>query len=394
MGKHWQQRTYCWLGAARYTRPLDQTAAKKWRAMVEGLGVPIYVIGFASDMLPRRFTEHARFYLMPQPPLSLLRYLVMFSLGPLLALWVILRHHADVLVAQSPYEGAVAALAKGVAALFGRRVWLVVENHGDFEGSVFMQRRVLLPGLYRSIMRTLAHYAFRHADALRAVSSSTHEQLARYANGQPIMNFMAWTDAETFLDTGREIPLQEARDIVYAGVLIPRKGIHILLEAFARLDAPESTLYLVGPFDNAHYTGELRQQAVELGIADRVRFAGGVPQAELARHLSRARAMVLPSLSEGLPRVIVEAMLCGTPVVATNVSGIPDVIKDGDNGYLVPPEDVGALLEALREVMGDADIAAMGQRARDFAIEFFSPQTFVNNHRALFELVDRLDDGR
>ncbi len=139
------QLCVCFLGGARYSQPLDATSEKKFRSLA-ALG-QMFVIGFSTDAKPRHFTEHASFYLLPCLPVPLLRYLLMFTGGPILAMWCILRHDVRVLVAQSPYEGFAAAWAKLLARFFGRRVALVVESHGDFEVSLFLQRRVLLPAL-------------------------------------------------------------------------------------------------------------------------------------------------------------------------------------------------------------------------------------------------------
>ncbi len=383
----------CWVGTARYTRPLDPTAAAKWSALA-ALGVRMSVIAFSADMLPRRFDEHAQFILMPRPPLAPLRYLVIFTFAPLLAFGRVLRG-ANVLVAQSPYDGAIAGLVKQAARLLRRRVVLIVENHGDFEEAVFMQRRVALAGLYRALMRALARYAFRRADLLRSISSVTHEQLERWADGQPIERFMTWTDAGAFRETARGVPLRETQDIVCAGVLIPLKGVHILLDAFARLAPlhPGSRLWVVGRPENRDYAAQLEQQARDLGIAARVTFVGGVPQAELARTMARARVLAIPSLSEGLGRVVVEAMMVGTPVVGSRVGGIPDLIEHGVNGLLVPPGDARALAGALRRVLEDPDIEAMGHAAKAFADGFFSPEMYVAGYRRLFERAARILAG-
>ena len=126
------------VGGARYTRPLDATSKKKFEAMSSL--AEVFVIGFSHDLGPRRFVQHACFYLLPKLPLPILRYAELSMFGPLLVLWLIFRHGVQVIVAQSPYEGVCAALAKKIAGWFGYRVALVVETHGDFEESLFMQR--------------------------------------------------------------------------------------------------------------------------------------------------------------------------------------------------------------------------------------------------------------
>jgi glycosyltransferase involved in cell wall biosynthesis len=377
-------QTIGWLGNARYSQPLSLTDARKWWTLAS-LGADIVVIAFSSDRHFHRFSAGPRFILLPELPGAPLRYLELAVGGLLLTLWLIFRRGARIVVAQSPYEGAVGALAKSITRRFGKQVALVVESHGDFEESLFSQRRIAFAGLYRRLMRRAAAYGLRHADGLRAVSISAEQQLQSWRPGKPVHRFMAWIDAQAFGDTPRLQPLADSHDFVYAGVLIPRKGVHTLLDAFARIapDFPASRLWLVGKPENADYAAQLHQQALRLGLDSRVIFVGVVSQQELAGYMARARALVLASSSEGLPRVVVEAMLNGLVVVATRVSGIPEVIDDGITGYLVPPGDVETLAAALRTVLLDPDIDAMGARARDFARRFFSPAAYLDGYRKL-----------
>jgi len=380
-----QRLTLCWISSARYSQPLDAAAARKWQLLAGLPGYEYYVIGFSSSLRPRRFHEHVSFYLLPQPPTSLLRYLVIFGLSPLLLCWLVMRRRAAVIVAQSPFEGAIGAAAKVVVRLLGRQPKLIIENHNDFEEDVFLQRSVPLPGLYRRLMLALARFAFRHADALRVISSSTAARARHYAPALPQARFMTFSDTDVFRRMERRLPLHEAVDIVYAGVLIPRKGVHLLLKAFAELDHPRARLHLVGGAENSAYAESLRQTAAELGISERANFAGAVSQRELAGYFAAARVMVLPSLSEGLGRVVVEAMLLGTPVIGSRVGGIPDMIVDGENGYLVEAGNEAELTAALRRIYAE-DVTAMGEKARAFAEDFFSLRKYVDGYRRLFEL--------
>ena len=374
----------CWLSSARYSQPLDKTSARKWQLLAGLPGYDIRVIGFAESLRPRRFREQVSFWLLPQAPVSLLRHVTYFALAPWLLGMLALRGKADIIVAQSPFEGAVGAFVKRLPTP-GRKQRLIVENHNHFEVDLFLQRRVPLPGLYRALMLACARCAFRHADALRVISSSTAERARHFAPGLPQARFMTFSDTDIFAETPRRIPVQDALDIVFAGVLTPGKGVHHLLNAFAALDHPGARLRLVGEAKNANYAAQLRAQAADLGIAERVDFVGALSQRELARHFASARVMVLPSLSEGLGRVVVEAMLLGMPVIGSRVGGIPDLIQDGVTGLLVEPGDEDDLLRALRDIYA-RDVSAMGSRARAFAQDFFSPQAYAASYQELFAL--------
>jgi glycosyltransferase involved in cell wall biosynthesis len=371
----------CWIGGARYPQPLDPTSAKKFAAL-QPLG-RLYVVGFATGIGPRRFRQHAEFFLLPNLPAAPLRYLTLTLLGALVVFWLVLRRNVGVLVAQSPYEAFAAALVKRLAALFGRSLRLVIESHGDFEQALFIQRRVRLPGLYRALMRHAARSAFAQADALRAISSATRQQLAAWAPKVPIEQFPTWTDIGAFLNAH---PPAHSPEIVYAGVLTPLKGVHVLLDAFAAIAAahPGVRLVLVGAPVDASYAAALHQQVERSGLADRVLFLGHLTQTELATRVAGACVFVLPSFSEGLGRVVFEAMACGVPVVASDVGGIPDIVEAGVNGWLVPPGDAAALAERLGWMLSHPEEAAcMGRRAKASVAAIFSTDHYVASYRAL-----------
>jgi teichuronic acid biosynthesis glycosyltransferase TuaC len=161
--------------------------------------------------------------------------------------------------------------------------------------------------------------------------------------------------------------------ISYVGKLVPRKGVMDLAEALGTLSSgpnPPPTLLAAG-------IGELREdferRASELGIADRVHFLGKVPHEQVATVMAAGDVFVLPSLSEGLPTVICEAMACARPVVATAVDGTPEIVRDGETGRLVPPREPAALASALSEVLYEPDKArAMGDRALEIALETYT----------------------
>jgi len=381
------KKTVCWISSARYPNPLDITTAKKWRMIAELDDYEIRITGFSTSLRPRRFTEHVHFYLIPQPPTSILRYLTIFALSPLLLLYLVWRYDGKILVAQSPFEGAIGAFVKGVSRLFGKKIWLIIENHNNFEEDVFLQRDIPLMGVYRKVMLALARVAFRHGDAVRVISSSTIERAKHYAPDLPQVRFMTWSDTDIFQNTPRTVPVEVAQDIVYAGVLIPRKGVHHLLTAFSRLEQSNAQLYLVGHPENEAYATQLQQKAKALGIASRVKFVGNVSQQGLADYFAKSRVMVLPSLSEGLGRVVVEAMLLGLPVIGCRVGGIPDMITNGENGYLVEPDDVESLTDALQKIY-IADVKQMGDSAQSFAQDFFSPEQYVAGYQKLFQMAD------
>jgi glycosyltransferase involved in cell wall biosynthesis len=349
----------------------------------------IFVIGFSSDLKLRSFAQDAHFYLLPQLPLPILRYLQLFVFGQVLIFWFIVRHGIQVVVTQSPYEGFVAALALKLAGWLGYQVWLVVEVHGDFERSLFLYRRIRLSSLYRLVMRYLAVYSIKQADLLRAISNSTKEQIKRWAPGKTVVQFPTWTDIDVFLRNDTHRNTDTPPTILYVGVLTPLKGIHHLINAFVLIaeDFPSAQLIIIGKDENQTYAADLRKQIKQLGLNDRVQFIGPQPQSELAIWMAKASVLVLPSISEGLGRVIIEAMATGTPVIGSRVGGIPELIEDGASGFLVPPADENAIAAKLRWILTNPDKArAMGECAHRFAERLFSTESYLQGYRQIFEV--------
>lgn len=379
----------CNIGGTLYTRPLNATMEKKFAALA---GIcDMFVVAFSADLRPHVFSQHARFYLLPRLPVPLLRYLMMVTVGTLLSLWCVLRHGTGVIMAQSPYEGFIGALTKKTARVFGRRVALVVEAFGDFEGAVFLQRRIALPGLYRRAMRLTAGIAIRSADILRAVSGSSTEQLRRWAPDKKILQFPAWTDTGAFLHGDGAQNTGPRGDIIFAGVLIPLKGVADLVSAFATIarDLPAARLVIAGRPQNKVYVRGLRDMVNNAGLGGRVEFLGQVPQSELAALMHRAAVFALPSYTEGLPRVVWEAMAAGLPVVATPVGGIPELVTEGETGFLVAPGDHQALAERLRWVLEHPQEALeMGRRGRAFSERVFSTEVYLQGFKTLLDAAE------
>lgn len=146
--------------------------------------------------------------------------------------------------------------------------------------------------------------------------------------------------------------------LLTCGRLEPYKGHHILLQACARLSRPARCV-LVGEGPQRH---RLEALAAEIGLADRVVFTGPLPQDELARWYARADVFVLASVilersgkRDVIPNVLVEAMAMQVPVVASDVSGIGELVTDGVSGRLVPANDPQALARVLDELLGDEE---------------------------------------
>jgi glycosyltransferase involved in cell wall biosynthesis len=141
---------------------------------------------------------------------------------------------------------------------------------------------------------------------------------------------------------------------LYIGRQDTYKNVQRLISAFAALpNCKDYELWLVGSIDR-RYTPILQAQAEELGIADRVKFLEYVPYSELPTMINGAIALVFPSLWEGFGLPVLEAMACGTPVITSNISSLPEVA--GDAAILINPYDTGEITAAMQAIVDDSEL--------------------------------------
>jgi glycosyltransferase involved in cell wall biosynthesis len=228
--------------------------------------------------------------------------------------------------------------------------------------------------------RPLDNATARLCHAVITVSEDTRRALVE--QGYPAERiFVVHNGIE--LDGAAPSPPQ-GRTVVEVARLAPVKGQRELIEAIAQV--PDARLVLVGKDleQDGAYAALLKRRARELGVADRVELAGYRPDA--LGLMREARVVALPSTTEGLPIVLLEAMAQARPVVATPVGGTPELVVDGETGLLVPPGDIGALARALRELLDDDELARrLGESGRRRVEERFSAGRMADAVLKLYE---------
>ncbi len=247
----------------------------------------------------------------------------------------------------------------------------------------------------RLYLSTLTRLSCRRARRVIAVSQATADEVVRLLgveteridvvpHGVQREHFRPIA-ADRVAAFRREKGLPE-RFFLFLGTLEPRKNLVTLVEAFARTEAMRQGIRLVIAGGKGWYYQEIFSRVEELDLVDAVRFTGFVPDAELPLWYNAATVFVYPSLYEGFGMPLLEAMACGTPVIASDASCLPEVV--GDAGLLVPPQDVEGLARDLDHLLANADLQAdLSQRgsarAASYTWEAAAIATVASYRRAL-----------
>lgn len=196
------------------------------------------------------------------------------------------------------------------------------------------------------------------------------------------------------VDTSKFLPPRDGgreNVILFVGSLIERKGARYLLASVPDLlrSLPDYRIELIG---EGPEEPQLRTMVDRSGVGDRVTFRGFLPQGEVSKAMQRARLFVLPSLEEGLGVVLLEALACGTPVVASDVDGIPDVVTP-DVGVLVPPADPSALRDAIPGILCDPSRwSELSANARSRAVAHYDWDQIAGQFVALYRQIPGAPD--
>jgi glycosyltransferase involved in cell wall biosynthesis len=363
------------VGRTRYRLPLEETLERKFAALQGTLDVR--VVGTAQ---PGSALATPMFRLVPPRRPPFLDGALFYAGLPRLVAAELHRFRPDVVLTQSVYEAGAALLAKAITR---SRARVVVDVHGDWDtatrlyGSPF--RRILSP-----VTTRVSRGALRRADAVRTISAFT-SGLVRREGIEPTSVFPAYVDLSTFLERDPR-PLPETPRALFVGVLERYKNVDGLVATWPEVarGVPNARLLIVGD-------GRERAlvEALVRSEPDTVRWEPRLPQAQIAAALDDSTCLVLPSRSEGLPRIVIEAFCRGRAVVGARAGGIPDIVRDGENGVLVDADAPGALAEALVRVLGERALAErLGSGARDSATEWL--QTPEQYAARIHELVTRV----
>jgi glycosyltransferase involved in cell wall biosynthesis len=258
------------------------------------------------------------------------------------------------------------------------RVHVILHMHGGNFDAIYAEN----PRLIQNYTRMILDFAV----AVISVSVEWKTRLAKLIPAARVFPFKNCIDVQIYHPQDIGSP-DRSVNILFLGRIGPLKGAFDLIEAVHCLPPGgcDFHVYMVGPEErdgDFHVAQDLLEKYQLSGICE---LSGSVPRETVLQLFNKASIFVLPSYYEGLPMAILEALAAGLPVIATPVGGIPEVVQDAFNGFLLAPGDIQALKGALEKLVMDADLRKiMGDRSRKIAERDLDVAAYVENLTALY----------
>jgi colanic acid/amylovoran biosynthesis glycosyltransferase len=363
-------------GSAQLLAVVDkEEAARTWNIF------PLDLPGFVRAHL-RAASENPRAYvgtlwhaLSSAPPGARARLWQLFYFGEAIALW----DHTDVLAARHLHAhlANVSADLAWLASRYGK----AAQPEKGWKWSFTMHGPTELYSTERfNLARKVAN-----ADAVVCISEYTRSQLM-YLSAPEHWDKLHVVHCGADLERYPYVAPQEATTLSVLCVcrLVPEKGLDVLVRAVASIARGGADIRLVivgsGPLE-----GPLRRTVQQLGLEGRVLFEGAVGQDDMASYYADCDVFCLPSFAEGVPVVLMEAMATGRPVIATRITGIPELIEDGVSGLLVAPGSLDQLVAALETLAASRELREqMGLAGRHKVEEEFDARRCASQVAAIF----------
>ena len=365
-----------------YEVPLTENIEKKFKYLNEICNLHIFAFGVDKKEFVHQGTK---LFLHKKVKNRILNYFKIFGLSATILPNIIKENKIEIISYQDPVSSFFSILVLKIRRI---KVKIIIETHGDFIETLSLEKNLLFPSLYKKIFLNMARYTLDRADKLRAVSSSTEAQVKEINQNKEITRFPAWVDFDNFKDI---LPVRENNKdfkILFIGSVTDRKKPHLIVEAINNLNSKDVNLYVVGPTPNESYLSKLKELVNKYELEEQVVFVGSVDRESVMEYYSQSNLMILPSVSEGLARVIFESQATGCPVLVTDAPGMGDIVIDGQTGYVFESNNLESLTNKIQEIKTNyKDAIHVGKNAKDFILSNYSADNFKFSFKKLFDTV-------
>jgi glycosyltransferase involved in cell wall biosynthesis len=240
------------------------------------------------------------------------------------------------------------------------------------------------------VVTRLARPVFKSAARITTVSNFLADDLRSRLPKllTPVLVTPMPVDTKAFL-AGREVPKANPPQLLYAGNLVPSKGVDVLLRAVAELDRRGIACHL-RVLGDGPAKGDLQRLGDELGISSKITWASFVPQSQMAQEYGASTVTVLPSRgqAEGLGLTLVEALLAGSAVVGTAAGGIPEVIRHEQTGLIARDGDAADLASQLQRLLTDPGLRhRLTDAGKEQVLQSFAPESAIDRFLEIYRAV-------
>ena len=370
------------ISPTTYQLPLTENLKKKFITLSEVCNVS--VLAFANSKT--FFNEtYGNFYLNKKIKNRLINYFRIIQISIFTTYKIIKKENIDIVCFQDPVSSFFSILFLKVRRA---EVKIVVETHGDFIETLSLEKNLVLPRLYKKLFYIMAKYSIGKSNIIRAVSSSTEQQVLDIDSSKSVVRFPAWIDFKDFQNIEPKPFSKDKFNILFIGSVTDRKKPHMIIEAIQRIDDKSYHLSIVGPAPNEKYFKELKDLIDKSDLQNQVSLIGPVDRESVKDYYSTSNLMILPSISEGLARVIFESQVAMCPVLVTDAPGMSDIVIDGQTGYVFESNNLDSLSLKIEYIKNNYDEASLvAKNAKGFILSNYSEDNFKFSFKKLFDTV-------
>ena len=370
------------IAPTTYQLPLTENLKKKFITLSEVCNVSVLAFANSKTFLNETY---GNFYLNKKIKNRLLNYFRIIQISIFTTYKIIKKENIDIVCFQDPVSSFFSILFLKVRRA---EVKIVVETHGDFIETLSLEKNLVLPRLYKKLFYIMAKYSIGKSNIIRAVSSSTEQQVLDIDSSKSVVRFPAWIDFKDFQNIEPKPLSKDKFNILFIGSVTDRKKPHMIIEAIQRIDDKSYHLSIVGPAPNEKYFKELKDLIDKSDLQNQVSLIGPVDRESVKDYYSTSNLMILPSISEGLARVIFESQVAMCPVLVTDAPGMSDIVIDGQTGYVFESNNLDSLSLKIEYIKNNYEEASLvAKNAKGFILSNYSEDNFKFSFKKLFDTV-------
>ena len=370
------------IAPTTYQLPLTENLKKKFITLSEVCNVSVLAFANSKTFLNETY---GNFYLNKKIKNRLINYFRIIQISIFTTHKIIKKENIDIVCFQDPVSSFFSILFLKVRRA---EVKIVVETHGDFIETLSLEKNLVLPRLYKKLFYIMAKYSIGKSNIIRAVSSSTEQQVLDIDSSKSVVRFPAWIDFKDFQNIEPKPLSKDKFNILFIGSVTDRKKPHMIIEAIQRINDKSYHLSIVGPAPNEKYFKELKDLIDKSDLQNQVSLIGPVDRENVKEYYSTSNLMILPSISEGLARVIFESQVAMCPVLVTDAPGMSDIVIDGQTGYVFESNNLDSLSLKIEYIKNNYEEASLvAKNAKGFILSNYSEDNFKFSFKKLFDTV-------